>query len=80
MSLQEDFQVQILLHFEIVFIFCPRNSKMKLIFAFALMIVVAAASDCGEADGQEAMALAHAVSIFFILHLFTKMNIVMHIN
>jgi len=53
---------------------------MKLLFAFALIIVVAAASDCSEADGQEALALAHTVSIFFILHLFTKMNIVMHIN
>lgn len=61
--MQEDFQVQILLQFEIVFISCSRNSKMKLIFAFALIIVVAAASKCSDDDGKEALNLAQEVSI-----------------
>jgi hypothetical protein len=49
---------------------------MKLIFAFALIIVVAAASNCSDDDGKEALELAQAVSIiyFSILHLFMKMN------
>jgi hypothetical protein len=49
---------------------------MKLIFAFALIIVVAAASNCSDDDGKEALELAQAVSMiyFSILFLFMKMN------
>jgi hypothetical protein len=36
---------------------------MKLIFAFALIIVVAAASKCSDDDGKEALNLAQEVSI-----------------
>ena len=66
--MQEDFQVQILLQFEIVFISCSRNSKMKLIFAFALIIVVAAASNCENPaeEAQAAMEIAGAVNIIFL--------------
>jgi hypothetical protein len=49
---------------------------MKLILAFALIIVVAAASNCSDDDGKEALELAQAVSMSYcsLVHLFMKMN------
>jgi hypothetical protein len=47
---------------------------MKLIFVFSLIIVVAAASNCSDDDGKEALELAQAVSMIFFYSIFDCEN------